>query len=238
MAHQQARVGHSWRDDPSGVDYVTLIPVDAPRRLTRISVDGTTPSGEFVLRGLSLVDTRTTTTRQVTLSTDGNYRLVHSGDVKIYQNLDALPRAFVVHQAEVIPDDDQAVARLRDPAFDPAQTIVVDGGEPLVAEGTGWAEIIRYAPEEVVVDVTTDVTAYLLLTDTFYPGWRVTVDGRPADILRADLAFRAVPLEPGAHRVEFLYRPASVRWGAWVSGAALLLWLVGLVWAVLKREPD
>jgi len=231
-------VGHSWRDDPSGVDYVALIPLDAPRRLTRISVEGTTPSGEFVLRGLSLVDTRTTTTRQVTLSTDGNYRLVHSGDVKIYENLDVLPRALVMHQAEVIPDDDQAVARLRDPAFDPAQTIVIDGGEPLAAEGTGAAEIVGYAPEEVVVDVTTDAPAYLLLTDTFYPGWRVTVDGGPAEMLRADLAFRAVPLEPGARRVVFSYQPASVRWGAWISGLALFLWLVGLAWLILRRKPD
>jgi hypothetical protein len=234
VAHQQARVG----DDPSGVDYVALIPLDAPRRLTRISVEGTAPSGEFALRGLSLVDTRTTTTRQVTLSTDGNYRLVHSGDVKIYENLDVLPRAFVVHQAEVIPDDDQAVARLRDPDFDPAQTIVIDGGEPLAAEGTGWAEIVGYAPEEVVVDVTTDAPGYLLLTDTFYPGWQVTVDGGPAEMLRADLAFRAVPLEPGVRRVVFSYQPASVRWGAWISGLALLLWLVGLAWLILRRKPD
>jgi hypothetical protein len=110
VAHRQARLGHTWPDDVSGMDYVTSIPLDAPRRLTSISVEGIAPDSDFVLRGLSLVNTPTATTRQVTLSTDGNYRLVHSGDVKIYENLDARPRAFVVHQAEVIPDDDQAIA--------------------------------------------------------------------------------------------------------------------------------
>jgi hypothetical protein len=236
VAHQQARVGHTWRDDPSGVDYVTLIPLDAPRRMISISVEGIAPDSEFVLRGLSLVDTRTSTTRQVTLSTDGNYQLVHSGDVKIYKNLDALPRAFVVHQAEVISDDDQAIARMRDPAFELAQTIILADGEPLAGEGHATAEIVQYAPEEIVVDARSDAPGYLLLTDTFYPGWRASVDGGPAEILRADVAFRALRLEPGAHRVEFRYQPALLRWGGWISAGALLLLLCGLVWALWRRK--
>ncbi len=263
VAHRQARVGHTWRDDPTGSDYITLIPLDGPRRLTAISVVGVAPAGEFVLRGLSLVDTRTTTSRQVTLSTEGRYRLVHSGDVKIYENLDVLPRAFVVHRAEVIPDDDRAIARLRDPAFDPAQTVVladedsqrieqIEQNERSFSlpgllpqrgptEEMASADIVRYAPEEVVVDATTDAPGYLLLTDAFYPGWQVTVDGQPAEILRADVLFRAVWLEPGTHRVEFRYRPASVRWGGWVSGATLLLLVFGALVASFpsrKSRPN
>jgi hypothetical protein len=242
VAHRQARVGHTWRDDPAGNDYITLIPLDAPRRLTAISVSGVVPAGEFVLRGLSLVDTRTTTSRQVTLSSEGHYRLVHSGDVKIYENQDVLPRAFVVHQAEVIADDGQAIARLREPAFDPAQTVILAGGEPLGSEGKMEAahpdqtEIVNYTPGEVIVDVTTDAGSYLLLTDSFYPGWQATVDGKPAQILRADVLFRAVRLGPGTHRVEFSYRPASVRWGVWISAATLLLGLGGLIWSLQKKD--
>jgi hypothetical protein len=244
VAHRQARVGHTWRDDPAGSDYIALIPLDAPRRLTAISVSGVAPAGEFVLRGLSLVDTRTTTSRQVTLSTEGHYRLVHSGDVKIYENLDVLPRAFVVHHAEVIADDGQAIARLRDPAFDPAQTAILAGGEPLVSEGEIEAArpdqtgIVSYTPEEVILDVTTDAGGYLLLTDTFYPGWHATVDGKPVQILRSDVLFRAVRLEPGTHRVEFSYRPASLRWGAWISAITLLLGLGALIWSLQKKTSE
>jgi len=238
VAHDQARVGHTWRDNPLGVDYAALVPLDAPRRLTSLSVEGVAPAGEFVLRGLSLVDMRTATTRQVTLSTDGNYRLVHSGDVKIYENLDVLPRGFVVHQAEVLPEDDQAIARMRDPAFDPARTVILADGEPLASAGDATLEVVSYAPEEVVIDVATNAPGYLVLTDTFYPGWRVRVDGAPADISRADVAFRAVRLEPGAQRVEFRYQPASVRWGGLVSGTALLLWVATLVWALWRRRKN
>jgi hypothetical protein len=147
-----------------------------------------------------------------------------------------LPRAFVVHQAEVIPEDDQVIARLRDPAFDPAQRIILGSGEPLDEDGVATAEIVRYAPEEVFVDVATDAPGYLLLTDTFYPGWGATVDGQPAEILRADVTFRAVRLEPGTHRVEFHYRPTSLRWGVLISVGALLLWVAGLLWALWRRR--
>jgi hypothetical protein len=177
------------------------------------------------------VDTRTTTSRQLTLSTDGHYRLVHSGDVKIYENLDALPRAFVVHQAEVSAGDEQTIARMRDPAFDPAQAVILAGGQPLAGAGTSPAEITRYTPEEVVVEASTDAPGYLLLTDTFYPGWRASVDGQPAEIVRADVMFRAVRLGPGRHQVVFRYQPDSVTWGAWISAAALLLWLAALIWS-------
>jgi hypothetical protein len=199
--------------------------------LTSLSVEGIAPAGEFVLRGLSLVDTRTTTSRQLTLSTEGHYRLVHSGDVKIYENLDVLPRAFVVHRAEVSTGDEQTIARLRDPAFDPAQAAILAGGQPLDGAGTEAAQITRYTPEEVVVEASTDAPGYLLLTDTFYPGWRASVDGQPAEIVRADEMFRAVRLEPGRHRVEFRYQPDSAIWGAWISAAALLLWLAALIWS-------
>jgi hypothetical protein len=231
VAHRQARVGHTWRDDAGGSDYITMIPLGDPRRLTALSVEGIAPAGEFVLRGFSLVDTRTTTSRQLTLSTDGHYRLVHSGDVKIYENLDALPRAFVVHQAEVSAGDEQTIARMRDPAFDPAQAVILAGGQPLAGAGTSPAEITRYTPEEVVVEASTDAPGYLLLTDTFYPGWRASVDGQPAEIVRADVMFRAVRLGPGRHQVVFRYQPDSVTWGAWISAAALLLWLAALIWS-------
>ena len=97
-------------------------------------------------------------------------------------------------------------------------------------------EIIRYTPEEVVIQATTDTPAYLLLTDTYYPGWQATVDGQPAEIQRADLMFRAVRLEPGTHQVVFRYRPTSVRLGIWISVLALVLCLGVLVWALWRRE--
>jgi uncharacterized membrane protein YfhO len=61
-----------------------------------------------------------------------------------------------------------------------------------------------------------------------YPGWKVTLDGEPADLHRVDYLLRGTTLPPGSHRVEFRYEPLSWRIGWIVS----LLGLVGLVAAV------
>ncbi|NIV35148.1 MAG: hypothetical protein GWN58_38555, partial [Anaerolineae bacterium] len=69
------------------------------------------PGERFALRGFSLIDDRTGTSRN--LSIDPAYRLVHSGDVKVYQNLDLLPRAFIVHQARAVAGEEEALSLMR-----------------------------------------------------------------------------------------------------------------------------
>ena len=176
-----------------------------------------TLTGPLTLNGLSLIDERSGAFQTLTL---GPYRLVHSGDVKIYEHQGVLPRAFVVARAETA-DDETALARLADPAFDPSATVLLadaGAGEQPEAGQARAAVIEAYAPERVVVQA--DGPGYLLLTDAYFPGWAATVDGRPAEILRADVMFRAVALPPGAQEVVFTYAPGSVTVGLWVSGVA------------------
>ena len=66
---------------------------------------------------------------------------------------------------------------------------------------------------------------YVVLVDTYDPGWKATVDGRRAPVLRANAAFRAVPVGAGRHVVEMVYRPLSVIVGAALSAAAALVGL-------------
>ena len=235
VAHRQARVAHRWKDNEQGSDYITLI--DLGRALTpqTIQVESLLPDDEtasVALRGLTLIDERTGTSRN--LSVDPDYQLVHSGDVKIYRNLAVLPRAFVVHRAGVIADDEQALAALRDPAFDPAgEVILAEGDELAAASGQSAAEIVAYEPERVEIQTSLDAPGYLVLTDAYYPGWTVEVDGRPVQLLRADLYFRAVALDAGDHHVVFRFQPASVRWGLITSLIAGLGLVLGVAVAAL-----
>ncbi|HET7343700.1 MAG TPA: YfhO family protein, partial [Methylomirabilota bacterium] len=82
-----------------------------------------------------------------------------------------------------------------------------------------------------------DAPAVLVLTDTWFPGWRARVDGRPATLWRADHAFRAVAVPAGRHEVELRYQPRSVLIGALVSALAAALTLALLV-AGRRREAS
>jgi hypothetical protein len=90
--------------------------------------------------------------------------------------------------------------------------------------------IERYEPERIDIKVQAGAPAVLALSDLFYPGWEATVDGKPAEILRANYLMRALAISPGAHEVRFLYRPASFRSGMAVSavGGLAIAFLVFL----------
>jgi uncharacterized membrane protein YfhO len=74
------------------------------------------------------------------------------------------------------------------------------------------------------------------VSDLFWPGWSVTVDGDGREMYRVDYPLRGVPIEPGEHTVRFRYAPARVRVGAVLTGGTLLMLAVGAV--VLHRRRD
>jgi hypothetical protein len=233
VRHRQPKVARRRGRDGASSDYVSVVDLGSKVLPESITIQSLLPSGEFQICGLSLIDSATGTSR--TLTVNSSYRLVHSGDVKVYQNLDMLPRAFVVHRARVMVDDESTLALLRDRSFDPSQEVVLAKGEAMTAEGGHTpVEIITYKPEQIQARARLDAPGYLVLTDAFYPGWTAEVDGRPLPILRADLYFRAVALEQGEHEITFRYQPASARAGLAASIAALLVWIA--LFAATNRD--
>ncbi|MDP8248887.1 MAG: YfhO family protein [Candidatus Tritonobacter lacicola] len=164
------------------------------------------------------------------------FRRIQGGRVKVYENERCLSRAFIVGRATPVAAE-ETLARMTGPSFDPRREVLLDDGAlsaPVVeydAAGSTCA-VIRYLPDRVTIEADSPRGGWLVLTDTWYPGWTAEIDGEEAPVYRADYVFRAVELSPGSHTVEFIYRPGSFRWGARVSLAALLLLLV---WASVPR---
>ena len=75
----------------------------------------------------------------------------------------------------------------------------------------------------------------LVLSDTYYQGWKAFVDGKGTKIYRADYAFRAIPLNAGTHRVEFVYDSMSFKLGAGVTLLGIL-GCIGLGWIARRRR--
>jgi hypothetical protein len=160
----------------------------------------------------------------------------------VFANRRALPRAWLVHRAEVVPDGKTRLARLADPAFDRAGTVLLDAppAVPLNLPATAppdndTATITHYAPEDVEIQTQSPTASLLILADQAFPGWEARVDGQPVPILTADHALRAVAVPGGAHTVRFTYAPGSFRLGAGLTALALLV-VAGLCWAP-RRSP-
>jgi Bacterial membrane protein YfhO len=156
-----------------------------------------------------------------------------SGAAFIHLNTNALPRARMIgkpvyadNQAEAMAALNRLGTALRD------RLVVEDPGRPLASglEVSGTARIVDDRPERVVVETDAATPAYLVLADTFDPGWSATVDGQPAPIWPAYIAFRAVYLRQGAHTVVFTYRPAGFDQGLMLTGCGTLLGLILWFW--------
>ncbi len=190
-----------------------------------------------VVRAVTLVDTRTGDFQQ--LSPEPWTRIL-SSDIKIYRNGGALPRAFVVSDAR-FAEDAPALDLLRDPAFDPAQTVILagtgsdpaGGGFETRPAGTSTVTINAYTATRVTLTVNASEPGYLILTDAYYPGWRASVNRVETPVVRADLMFRAVRVPAGESEVTFEYRPAWLPLAPLLGGAA---WLLALITAIIFRK--
>ena len=163
-----------------------------------------------------------------------------AADGRIYRSETALPRAFVVSRARCLGDE-QTLHLIRERAVDFRREVLLAGcGTPPLASdesSTATAVIEHYAPHRVVITAASDHPGYLVLTDTWFPGWTAHVDGREFPVERADYAFRAVRLEPGRHEVEFRYAPGSVRLGLALSVLALLAIVALGAWPRGRLNP-
>lgn len=172
------------------------------------------------------------------------FDMVYSNQITIYRNTQFQGRVMTVFNYDVATPA-TILADVRSGSFNPRQTLLLEDEPansiphiPASAASTALAQstarIVSERPDEVTVDATMPQPGFLLLLDTYFPGWKATVNGAGAAILRGDYDFRAVQLPAGKSVVRFSYQPVSFRWG-------IGLFLVGLgivvlaVWGKFER---
>ena len=149
---------------------------------------------------------------------------VAANTLNLYENSQSMPRAFMVFEALVEPDPEKALTLIREAAFDPATTVLLEKGEPFAGPvGSAHIEIVNMTNNTLALTVQNDQPGYLVISDTDYPGWRVTVNGKQAEIMLANYAFRAVYLRAGRSTVLFEFQSMSVARGMVIT---LTTWLV------------
>jgi uncharacterized membrane protein YfhO len=167
---------------------------------------------------------------------------VYDKEIGIYENTRALPRAFLVPQAEVL-DPSMVLSRMSAPTFDPARQLFIERDEhtallapealsqaPTAQPAPGHASIQAYGRDEVTIQVSTSQASWLVFADMNYPGWHAVVDGREQPVFTADYILRAVYLQPGSHTVRFWFQPSFFVPSLVASALSVVLALSALIW--------
>jgi hypothetical protein len=170
------------------------------------------------------------------------FRKVWSDEhASVFENLRSLPRAFLVPQAntETISSEAAQLARLQEGSFDPEHRVILpsqlEPGDGENENSNGFREAVKYSQGLNWVDVQVNATSrsVLVLTQIHYPGWKVYVDGKPAELLRPDYAFTGAVVDAGTHQVEFRFLPITFIVGLVISAGSLVAALV--VW---RTQPQ
>ncbi|MFH1562063.1 MAG: YfhO family protein [Nitrospirota bacterium] len=167
-------------------------------------------------------------------------KLVYEDEtIKIYWNTACLPRAFFVPKARIIKDRQRILEEMKGVDFDPRKEVILE--EKFEIRNSKFEirnskfEIIKYQPNKVIITASSPTDCFLFLSDTYYPGWRAFIDGKPTKIYRANYTFRAISFPKGTHTVEFRYLPLSFLVGVVGSGMTVVI-LIGLILIWRKRE--
>ena len=135
----------------------------------------------------------------------------------VYENTQALPRAYLTDNVVAIEDKESALKFLVNSAD---RSIAVT--EKSLNSLDGMIGVQKLANLSVNQNKVTAITNaendnLLVLTDLYYPGWEVYVDGKKEDVLNVNTIFRGVYVSAGNHIVEFIYRPKSLFYGMLIS---------------------
>jgi hypothetical protein len=170
-------------------------------------------------------------------------RVVYDGpDATIYANPDAMPRTWLVTGQVVVRTGAQALGLVGSSRFDPRRAVITEHrlaglSSPLGAGGVpGDARITDYGAERVTITARADRAAELVLSDTYYPGWQVTVNGRSEPIHQVDYLLRGVAVPAGTDHVVFTYDPSSFREGWMLSLAAAVVLAAAVMVTLVRRR--
>jgi len=163
-------------------------------------------------------------------------------EISIYRNLKAFPRIFMVPEAKIIKDDDLAFKELKADSFTPKKYVILEEEPPIIESKKNTEnyfykiQIKKYIPNEVLIETKVFQSGYLVLSDSYYPGWKVYVDNKIDKIYRANYFMRAVYLKEGDHTIRFVYDPVSFKIGFIITLLTALIISVHLIYLKMSSK--
>lgn len=180
---------------------------------------------------------------------DEDFKLIRGGKVKIYENLGALPRAYLVSKAIMLKDSEDVLRTIQEVNFNPRESVLItrreyekarndfiESEESLSVDAfRGKVKILKYSPNQVEIETVGNDSSYLVLTDNYYPGWKVYVNGEERKILRVNYNLRGVIVPKGRNVVQFRFDPLSFKVGMVISIITIVFIIFFLIYLRLRN---
>jgi Bacterial membrane protein YfhO len=202
---------------PSGIDS-PLLPLLGPSYIIVPSI-------------IPITDTRT----DLSAVRQTHETVFNNQTVRVLAVPNALPHAWIVHEARQMPKD-EILDALASGSVDPWQTAIVEVTAPsldsALPHGADDVHFTAYGANSMAMDVNASSDGMLVLSEIYIPGWNAYVDGKKTDVYATDYALRGVALTTGNHHVELRYEPTSLRIGVLISAIASLAAVIVFAFAL------
>jgi hypothetical protein len=244
MQHSRAPVFRSFparmgSESYEAHDYVAVLNLGGVENISSLRFQWVGRSGAISIQKVNLIDELAHKIEPVSsLETDSSrWRYVgEAGEARVYENLQARPRAWLVSEVLTVGPDEaiKAIKTSRLPdgrVYDPSRQALIE--EPLSlttqeADPAATAQVTWLSDTAMEIHTNSRAPAFLVSSDVYYPGWQATLDGAPTHLFRANYALRGVQIPAGPHVLRFDFSPKSFYYGAAISALSLCS-LIGLL---------
>jgi len=170
---------------------------------------------------------------------DTSCQLIHRGDNLIYENKNALPRAFFVNDVKVINSKTEIFKFFKSKNFNPAKTAILEDEPefPIKASENNKVIVESTGIHDIKLKASVAAPALMVLSEIYYPaGWNAYIDGAKTKIFKTNYILRSIFLQPGEHDIEFKFEPNSFKLGLFISLITFLIMIVALIISVRKLK--
>lgn len=158
----------------------------------------------------------------------GDFQKIYRDDqYMVYKNLQAYPRFGLYYHDTILKNDNDILKTISNKTIDLRNNLVLEENLPVaLTQGTGEAKVLGASVNNEEFQVKTTQPALFYISDTFYPGWRATINGVSTKIYRANYNFRAVLIPKGTSKITLQYIPMSLLIGTFISLISLILLII------------
>jgi len=165
----------------------------------------------------------------------------HNDQIRVLENENALPRAWIVHNV-IRADRATQLTILSENQIDPTKTALIAGANaaPHVStpesNATESLTVLAQTTDTLSVDANLSSDGIVVVSQSYANDWKAFVDGKSTPLYLSDGILQGIPVSAGAHKIELVYEPRSLRMGLWITGVSGALLAGVWVYAFANRK--